>query len=56
MLEWIQVCVLAGPLRNVHKVVLKPLLCYLGCVLRVGDLLKDELPAKVKSALEQVVL
>ena len=41
-----------------HRVVLKPLLWKLGCVLRVVVLLKDELSpqSEVKSALEQVFI
>lgn len=56
MFQWIQVCALAGPLKNIHRVVPKPLLRYLGCVLRVGDLLKGEPSPQVKSPLEQVFI
>ena len=38
----IQVWAVAGPLKDIHIVVLKPLLWYLGCVLRIVVLLKDE--------------
>ena len=55
MFNWIQVWALAGPLKDIHRVVLKPLLWYLGCVLRV---IKDEPShqSEVKSALEQVCI
>ena len=58
MFNRIQVWTLAGPHKDIHRVVLKPLLWYLGCELRVIVLLKDE-PApqsEIKSALEQVFI
>ena len=58
MLNRVQVWALAGPLKDFRRVVPKPLLCYLGCVLRVVVLLEDEpLPqSEVQSALEQVFI
>ena len=58
MLNWIQVWALAGPLKDIHRFVLKPLLWYLGCVLKVVVLLKDEPSpqSEVKRALEQVFI
>lgn len=35
MFNQVQVWPLAGPIKDINRVVLKPLLCYLGCVLRV---------------------
>ena len=42
---------------NIHRVVPKPLLCYLSCVLGVVVLLEDEssLQSEVQSALEQIL-
>uniref|UniRef100_A0A8C3AS20 AP complex subunit beta n=1 Tax=Cyclopterus lumpus TaxID=8103 RepID=A0A8C3AS20_CYCLU len=45
MFNRVQVRALAGPLKDIHRVVPKPLLCYLGCVLRF-----------VQSALEHVFI
>ena len=42
MLNRVQIWALAGLLEDIHRVVLKPLLCYLGCVLWVVVLLEDE--------------
>ena len=58
MFNRILVWALAWPLKDIHRVVLKPLLWYLGCVLRVVVLLKDEPSpqSEVKSALEQVFI
>ena len=39
MFVWVQVSALAGPLKDIHRVVPKPLLLCLGCVLRVIVLL-----------------
>ena len=52
----VQVRALAGPLNDIQR--LKPLLCCLGCVLRVVVLLEGEsLPqSEVLSVLEQVFL
>lgn len=56
MFNQIPVWLLARPLLDLHRVVLKPLLLYLGCVLIVVVLLNDEplRQSKVKKALEQV--
>ncbi len=56
MSDWFQVPALAGPLKDVHKVVLKTLLHCLGCVRRVIVMLEGELSAQseVLSALNQV--
>ena len=45
-------------LKDIHRLVLKPLLCYLGCVLRVVVLLKGgpSPQSEVHSALEQVFI
>ena len=40
MLDWVQVRALAGPLKNIQRLVPKLLLRLLGCVLRVVVLLK----------------
>ena len=58
MFNRIQVWALAGPLKDIHRVALKPLLWYLGCVVRVVVLLKDEPSpqSEIKSALEQVFI
>ena len=42
MFDWVQVWAPAGPLKDIHRLDLKPLLCYLGCVLRVVVLLEGE--------------
>ena len=49
---------LAGPLKDIQRLVLKPVLLCLGCVLRVVVLLKGEpsLQSEVLSALEQVFI
>ena len=52
MFDWVQVRALAGLLKDIHRGVPKPLLCYLGCVLRVVVLLEGE----VLSALDQVFI
>ena len=56
MFNRIKVCALAGPLKDIHRVVLKPFFWYFGCVFRVVVLLKNEPSpqSEVKSALEQV--
>jgi len=49
---------MSEPLKDIHRVVLKPLLCYLGCVLWVVVLLEDE-PShrfEIQSALKQVII
>lgn len=43
--SWISVRTLAGPLKNIDRVVPKPLLCYFSCVLGVVVLLEVEPPA-----------
>jgi hypothetical protein len=58
MLDRVQVRALAGPLKDIQRLVLKPLLRCLGCVLRVTVLLESE-PSpqfEVLSALEQVYI
>ena len=58
MLDKVQVRALAGPLKEIQRLVSKPLLCCLGCVLRVVVLLEGEpsLQSEVLSALEQVFI
>ena len=54
----VQVWALAGPLKDIQRLVPKPLLRCLGCVLRGVVLLEDE-PApqsEVLSALEQIFI
>ena len=51
MFDWVQVRALAGPLKNIQRLVAKPLLCWLGGVLMVGVLLEGE-----QSVLEQVFI
>ena len=55
---WVQDRALAGPLKNIQRLVPKPFLCCLCCVLRVVVLLEGEpLPqSEVLSALEQVFI
>ena len=54
----IQFRALAGPLKDIQRFVLKPLLCCLGCVLRVVVLLEGEPSplSEVLSAMEQVFI
>ena len=47
MLDWVQVQALAGPLKDIQRLVPKPLLCCLGCVLRVIVLLEGKTFAPV---------
>ena len=42
MFSQVQVWALAEPLKDIQRLVLKPLLCCLGCVLRVVVLLEGE--------------
>ena len=42
MFDWVQVQALAGPLKDIQRLVEKPLLRCLGCVLRVVVLLEGE--------------
>lgn len=58
MFSQVQVWTLAGVLEDIHKVVLKPLLCYLGCVLRVVLLLETEplTQSEIQQDLEQVII
>ena len=42
MFDRVQVRALAGPLKNIQRLVLKPLLSFLGCVLMVVDLLEGK--------------
>ena len=54
----VQVWPMAGPLKDIQRLVLKPLLCSLGCVLGVVVLLEGEPSpqSEVLSALEQVFI
>ena len=56
MFDWIQVRALAGPLKDIQRLVPKPLLRWLGCVFRVVVLLEGEPSplSKVLSTLELV--
>ena len=58
MFDQIQVQALAGPLKDIQRLVPKPLLRGLGCVLRVVVLLEGEPSpqSEVLSALEQVFI
>ena len=58
MFERIQVQYLAGPLKDIQSMVLKPLLHRLGCVLNVVVLLEGEPSpqSEVLSAVEQVCI
>ena len=58
MFDRVQVRALAGPLKDIHRLVTKPLLHCLGCVLRVIVLLEGEPPpqSEVQNALEQVFI
>ena len=42
MFDWVQVRALAGPLKDIQRLVLKPFLRCLGCVLRIIVLLEGE--------------
>ena len=56
MLDWVQIRALAGPLKDIHKLVPKPLLCCLGCVFRIVVLMEGERSPQcvILSSLEQV--
>ena len=56
MFDQVQGMALAGPLKVIQRLVPKPLLCCLGCVLRVVVLMEGEPSpqSEVLSALEQV--
>ena len=58
MLDWDQVLALARPLKDIQRLIPKPLLHCLGCVLRVVVLLEGETSpqSEVRSALEQVFI
>ena len=58
MVDWVQVRALAGPLKDIQRLVPKPLLRCVGCVLRVVVLVKGEPSPQsvVLSALEQVFI
>ena len=58
MFDRVQVRALAGPLKDTQRLVPKPLLFCLGCVLRVVVLFEGEPSpqSKVLSALEQVFI
>ena len=58
MLDWVQVQALAGPLKDILRLVPKPLLHCLGCDLRVAVLLEGEPSPQsgVLSTLEQVFI
>ena len=58
MLDRVQVQALAGPLKDIQRLVQKPLLRCLGCVLRVAVLLEGEPSpqSEVLSTLEQIFI
>ena len=58
MFDRVQVQALADPLKDIQRLVPKPLLCCLGCVLSVIVLLEGEPSpqSEVLSALEQVFI
>jgi hypothetical protein len=58
MFDQVQVRALAGPLKDIQRLVPKPLLHCLGCVLMLVVLLEGEhsLEPEVLSTLEQVVI
>ena len=58
MFDWVQVRALAGPLKDIQRLVPKPLLHCIDCVLRVAVLLEGEPSpqSEVLSALEQVFI
>ena len=58
MFDQVQVRALAKPLKDIHRLVPTPLLCCLGCVLRVIGLMEGEPSpqSEVLSALEQVFI
>ena len=58
MLDRVQVQPLAGPLKDIQRLVPKPLVRCLGCVLRVAVLLEGDpsTQSEVLSALEQVFI
>ena len=58
MLDRVKVQALAGPLKDIQRLALKPLLHYLGCVLKVVILLEGEPSpqSEVLSTLEQVFI
>ena len=58
MFDRVEVQPLAGPLKDIQRLIPKPLLLCLGCVLRVVGLLEVEpsLQSEVLSALEQVFI
>ena len=58
MLDRVQVQALAGPLKDIQRLVLKPLLRFLGCVLMVVVLLEVEPSpqSEVLNALEQIFI
>ena len=58
MFDWVQVRALAGPLKDIPRLVPKPLLQCLGCVRRVVVVLEGEPSAQseVLSAMEQVFI
>ena len=53
MFDRVQIHALAGPLKDIQRLVLKPLLRCLGCVLRVVE---PSPQSGVQSALEQVLI
>ena len=58
MFDQVQVRALPGPLKDIQRLVPKPLLCALGCWLRVIVLLESETSpqSEVLSALEQIFI
>ena len=58
MFDWVQVRALAGPLKDIQRLVPKPLLRCHGCMLRVVVLFEGETSpqSEVLSALKQVFI
>ena len=58
MFDWVQLLALAGKPKDIQRLVSKPLLLCLGCVIRVVLLLEGEPSpqSEVLSALEQVFI
>jgi hypothetical protein len=56
--ERVHVWALAGPLKDIHKLIVKPVLLCLGCVLRVIVLLEGETvpQSEVLSTLEEIFI
>ena len=58
MFSWVQVRALAGPPRDIYRVVPKPILCWFGSVLRVISLMEGEplVQSEVLSTLDLVFI